>query len=366
VDRRAHGVKDDLELTTILEHAPQKETAENSARYTLFTMVQPFVPSRIGYMTNGKIFLPEMLWYSREVDLRPATQERIVFDADASSHWLAAGWFAGTLWGALTLLGLVILVQSRDRRAASLFLLFGLVAAAQAALIVLGRMNIRGSSELMSFNSHYAYMGLLWALPASAVALAQLARVERKSIALPVGVLAGLLVAGLIGLAAASGYKLHALNVQVAEVFAPDRSIWRSLTYFFDTHRHEPDFCYAVSIDPTVKIRRYSEVVLPYVVDLEHVNRDDPKYVLWYENNAFHSALTPEFRRRHPECRGFYATLIRPGHDYFIFECDRCYFAAPPYQVRPFLHAANLFDDKAVHHESSLPRLMQWIKEQTP
>jgi hypothetical protein len=327
----------------------------------------------IGFASNCKIYLGEHLhyrdigtpaWLLSKAKMGPFGREIMVFDEWPPWPVLGLGCLAFLVWGGLIIAGSVRIVRHVDRRALAAALLLASLAGAQAALIVLGRMNIRSASWVLAINSHYVYIGLLWTLAFSAVPIAFLQSIEGSAGVL-VHRLSAALVVGLVLLAITNAFKVHRLNAEMAEGFAKERHIWRSLTQFFDAHQREPDFSYAVELDPTWEIRHYAEVVLPYVVDNHHVNRDQPKYVLWFENGVFLSAPVEDWRRKHPDSPGFYASFISGDLRYYVFEREHTYFAAPSSLLREFVYSPDPWHDPAFHGEPTLPLLLSWIGART-
>ena len=243
---------------------------------SLFTLVQPFVPSRIGFMPNGKIFIGEQLWYRDEEKLRrQAVQdglgnEAIVLDDDAPRPLSLAGWAAVGLWGSLVVAGMARLAVAGERREFALLVLLGGVAGAEAALIVLGRMNIRPSSIVLGVNSHYTYISLLWSLAASAVLIAPCdggPRYLRSLEVWPPWQSSGSSQWGSSALEKSTGSTCALQTGSAGSGGRGTRSTPSSTA-----HGQEPDFRYAVALDPSGQIRHYSDVVLPFVADNDHVD----------------------------------------------------------------------------------------------
>lgn len=370
IDRQIHRATfhDDMPLLEIVDKAASMSTIENSLRYGLFTVVGPFTRGPIGFLHHGKLFIPEHLWYrgSLEPHFRgrigpPRPEAMLQFEVADMPLFTIAAWLTFALGLALVVAGLLRLARTRDREAFARAFLVGGGAAAQAMLVVLGRMNFRPYVEPLALNSHHAYSALLWSLALGSMLVVPLVRGGVRARAILT-----LFSIGLVGIGIDSGCRVHRLNTDLAQAFREQRACWRSLTQFFDAHQHEPDFSYALAIPPGRLSPNYCEIPLPFVADLRHFDGERPKYVLWCDGPVFENMLATEWEECHPQAPPLFARLVQLGRHYQIFERDGRYFAVGlPGCVRPFLYSAAPAADPRFHSDSDLESLQAWVREQS-
>lgn len=364
VDRGLHRAtyEDDLPLSVIARHAMSTDTIENSVRYVLFTVVAPFTRSPIGFLRNGKLFLPEHLWFPGDLQVHTEYPELIRYDIARAPQWTTACWLVVLAGGVFLIVGIARAMRMRDRRVLAGAILLGGVASAQAALVILGRMNFRGRVEPLALNSHYTYSALLWSLALAAVFLAALPRLRAR-----MPLLLGLFALALVALAVDSGGRLYRFNCKLKDAVHEDRACWRSLTDFLDAHQDEPDFSYAVAVNPQGSVPHFSDVPLPYIADNRHVRLEHPKYVLWNNGKTFEALPREQWGRHSPKAPRLYARLVRVGASYHVFERAGVYFAVHlPDQIYPFLYDDQPAENASYFRSASLPAILDWIETHSP
>lgn len=222
IDMAAHEGQyrpDNLE-PVILAKAASRETVSHSARFGVYTAVQPFFPAQIQTSYGGqRLQIAESLWSAKWTV--PATPSVAVS--------LAA--FAVAV--ALGLAGLIRYAREGRWLHVQLLLPLGLYLG-YAAITVLGRMNLRPVPGVISSNSYYAYPALLFALLTASVlwqAVGEWGGFLRKSLA-----------AGLAALSLLGADHLHRSNVAIARAEREWSRPIRAVQRFIDAHRHEPGF----------------------------------------------------------------------------------------------------------------------------
>jgi hypothetical protein len=333
---------DDVALTQLATRACDTATVEHVTRYALYTTVQPFLPCRISAFGHGKIRIAEELWYTG-LPWRPS---------------LVLAWAVVGLWLGLIVLGICRL---RTRRALTLTLLLAGTAAAQAAMIVLGRMNMRIGSTTLCFNSHYSYMGLVFALALSGVALAHAQQWRGRLGYWLANGSAGFLVLGLVFLGLGSGYKVYRLNARIAH---DCRSYWvslPSLRAYIRAHRHEPNFRYALGWNRDELMPHSFEMPAPLLFYRRYADSEHPTHVLWYENQTFTGMPIESWRRAHPDgtpplCGDF----VQLGRKYSVFYRNGFFYAINLGDVRPFLSSPHPERDE-FYRDRDVAKVLEWI-----
>lgn len=150
---------EDVSLTDIGGRCLSLASLEHLARYVVFTIVQPFLPMSCKWQMTpledrgarpgvGKMWLGEQLWRGELGIDGPLVLSLLVF----------------ILWIGLTALGTVRLVKAGNKKPLAVSLLAWGVCGLHVGIIVIGRMNMRRDSLLLTFNPYYSYFTLLFAL----------------------------------------------------------------------------------------------------------------------------------------------------------------------------------------------------------
>ncbi len=155
IDREVHSGRYKLDGAEpdLIREALEPATLTHSARYVLFTTVQPFFPSvLVPTYADQRLYLAESLWYRHRMrTLTPV---------------LLLSYGAAVLALILGVAGAWRLVRARTRLPLLPLLLFGALYVAYAGVIVLGRMNLRPYEWVLTGNSYYTYTALAFALVA--------------------------------------------------------------------------------------------------------------------------------------------------------------------------------------------------------
>jgi hypothetical protein len=345
-DRSYHtgSYSDDVSLTQLATRACDAATLEHASRYTLYTAVQPFLPCRISVFRHGKIRIAEELWYTG-LPWRPT---------------LLLAWSVVAVWVALMLAGMW---RVRHRRSLCTALLLAGPTVAQAALIVLGRMNMRVGSTTLCYNSHYAYIGLLFALALSGALLASTQQFTGPITRRSAKVGAALLVLGLLALGVGSGYKVYRVNARIAENC---RSYWEalpSLRSYIRAHRHEPNFRYALAWNPPELMPHSFEMPAPFLFYRRYADSEHATHVLWYENNRFTGLPMTEWRASHSQETHLCGDFVQLGKKWQVFHRDGFFYAINFSQIRPFLACAAP-EGEDFYRDRDMANVLEWIRVQ--
>ena len=375
VDRRLNSdtYTDDAPLHAVVEKACDVETLRNFTRYLLYTTVQPFLPGRIFVHSHGKVCLEEMLWTGLSdspVYVVGATSfEGCSVEPHAWNNQLKlrpsliVGFVVFAFGATLTLAGAVRL----PRRSLTLIGLLAGTGLAQACLIVVGRLNMRPGPITLVYNSHYTYFGLLFSLTVAAVGMAQAQAVRSPPWRRLAHGTAALLVVGLLVLGTGSAFKVHELNVRIAQRFHSSWRWIRSLRNFVHLHEYEPDFRFAVAWNAQERMPQYCQIPVPYLFYRRYIDCDHPKYVLCYRNRKFVGTPLAEWRQNHPDGEPhFCSNFIRLDRFYQTFYREGLYFAVDNRAISPFLACPSPKEESAFPRDTDLQDLLDWIKTRSP
>jgi hypothetical protein len=272
---------DDISLVEMFQEACAPATVENTARYGVYTLAQPFLPWNLGsrILCIGKLLFDEQLWKG-EVPVTPA---------------LFLGFGVLLVLTSLSVVGLTRLLANRRWLPLALAGIPLGTAAAHASLIILGRMNLRPWSNVLGFNPYYTYVTLLLVIAGVAAALA--AAAGRRTERLPLRLLVGGLVIGLTLLSYGSGLKVHRLNSRIrrdSQVFVD----WNDpLRDFFRAHEHEPGFQVVLAVD-SAAIPECAGLPAPFIFYSRFLDCAQPTYVLHFEGKQFVARSMEEWRSR--------------------------------------------------------------------
>ncbi len=273
LDRLAHPGEPDVTLKMVAEKAASTQTLKNASRYLVYTVVQPFLPSRLRWWYCGRVGIEERVLTWRSV--RPRDPMRLASDC------VLVGLFLLSLRG----LARFVTTPGRGRKLLivalplSLFLL-------HAAATVLGRMNIRYNEEGFDVNSYYAYLPLLgvlialYALCTSAVP-GKMPRVRGLLLPIHAVLLLGLVVLGLF-----SGSRVHAINVKVKSDMWRNRFATRTLQRFIDEHQHEPGFSFAFDLSVYGESEYCHGIPLPVILFKRYLDNHHPRYLISMEKGV--------------------------------------------------------------------------------
>jgi hypothetical protein len=377
LDRCQHAGQfdDDVSVLSLVETAGDRATLKNATRYFLYTTVQPFLPVRISLHAHGKIVINEAFW-DATADAPPAVIFAFGYDRWQMEPQIAPGplshrsmavlgWTVFTLWFGLALLGTVLLWRRRAWRALALVGLLLGIGLAQAAMIVLGRLNMRPGAITLAYNSHYTYFGLLFALIVSGVALARVHCLQGQTIRRWLNAGVGLLVLGLLTLSAASAVRVQYQNERMAELWKPTWKWLVPLRNFIAAHKDESDFRFAVAWNGADSMPRFAHFPVPYLFAARHIDAEHPKYVLRYEGGRFVEMPAEEWREQHSGEETLCANLVRQGPVHHVLYRDGLFYAVHVHALWRFFTSANPEVDPAFARDEDLETLLAWIRTTT-
>jgi hypothetical protein len=209
----------------ILETSFRPATLQHSVRFFVYTTVQPFWPSLVdAALVDGRIRIPETVW------------DRQFADGFGPAGIVSAGVLL--LTAGLTVAAARGVLAGGDRRWLSAIALPTVLYAAYAGITVLGRMNIRRFSNVLTDSSYYTYFALVFALPiVFALWEAGCRRRGRRPVWLP----AGLALLALVG-----GEQVRRSTQAVAADMAAEVRPVQAVQRFVRDHAGEPDFSIAI------------------------------------------------------------------------------------------------------------------------
>ena len=229
----------------IAERMLTRETAVHSARFGVYTSVQPFFPSLVEASYSGqRLQIAETVWAGRKLK--------------AVSPTLVVSFAALGLGLVLGLVGLGSHLRTRGRLGLLVVALPTMLYAAYAGMAVLGRMNLRPGPAILTANSYYAYTSLLFALLAvSGLWHAVGAWAARLRAALAIT---------LLTLSAHGAELVWRANTMVTHQDRDWSRPIRAVQDFVDAHRGEPGFGFTIDYAnsdtiPVVYSRPITEVV---------------------------------------------------------------------------------------------------------
>ena len=138
--------------------AVDSATGEHVVRYVLVHGGAAVFAVNVQVYSHGKVQIDETIWFGTLPESWTMTPPLLICG----------------LWVWLVVVGVRRAWTRSEWALASRAGLIAGIGLGQAALIVLGRMNLRSSPVVLALNSHYTYIGLLFALACSAAALSAL------------------------------------------------------------------------------------------------------------------------------------------------------------------------------------------------
>lgn len=367
-DHWYHASPDDVAVGEIFTKSMSMATVEHSTRYVLYTIVQPFLPCDMLAHRAGKLFIGETIWFdlivptaSPVVKVWPIGFRLMPWGEDDALRGtlIVAGLAVFLCWIWLVGVGLVRLWKERSWPLLALAAFFGAIVAIYAAVIILGRMNLRPHYMALGANSHYVYMALLWSLILSGVALAALRGCQTRL----AHRLCVFLVTGLMALAAASACTVHQINVAMVRNFDLDRVWLKSLREFVEAHEKEPGFAFAVAAD-----RRQPQcagVPMPFLLYKQYAEREHAKYVLCYSGLHF-EAKTMEVWQQEKGANFLLPDFVCPGTAFYVFEADGWFYAPSCRDMHGFMRTPEPWRNPIFHRDQSFIRLLEWVHVNTP
>jgi hypothetical protein len=283
IDLRSHTGEFEPENNRrrVVEEAIGPATVEHSARFGVYTVVQPFFPTVPEHtFTGGRLHIAESLWtrHGRR-NLGPAAVISALVFA------LAVG---------LALAGLTRIGRPEHRLRLLVLSLFAALFAVYAGMNVLGRMNLRPVPEILASNSYYTYPALLFALLAcftawSAADLPAVWAVNAR----------GVLLAGLVVLAVLGAEHVRRVNQDVTTCLAEVAKPIRTVNTFVRHHRHEPDFSFTIDHAASDRIIPVYGIPVTDVMFGRWMTAPSPKYRIAYRNGSV-VVLSPAAGRGDP------------------------------------------------------------------
>ena len=238
-------------------------TVGHSARYAVYTTVQPFFPSLVDATYSGqRLQIAETVWAGKKLK--------------ALSPALAVSFIAVGLGLVLTLAGVGCHLRERGRLALLVVLLPTTLYATYAGMAVLGRMNIRPCPTTLTSNSYYSYAALLFALLAVSAlwqAVGEWATRLRAAFAI-----------ALLTLTAHGAEHIWRMNIAVAHQDREWSRPLRGVQDFVDAHRGEPGFSFSIDYVNSDTIPVMYDYPITEVVFREWTNHPNPRYRLIVRN----------------------------------------------------------------------------------
>jgi hypothetical protein len=273
-------------LPEILHHAWSADTLHHTARFLAFTILQPFFPAAPKWRVEaGRITLSEP-----SADILELSGWRSAVSLATAGMFLML-----TLWGCLHL------VRARRTRALLVCLVPLSLFALYTTVNVLGRMNQRPGTGILTGNSYYAYMNLLFFLIAAFISwqsIPQLTYLRWCNMeALPIV----FLVAGLAVLSWLGSGRIHRITGRISDQERPFREQVQALEQFVKSHREEPNFSFTFDLPPDARIVICSGIPYPVVLYKRWLNHARPHYVLTLMPGKVVSQTARAFRERHPQ-----------------------------------------------------------------
>lgn len=253
---------------TLLQHATAEATGRNTARYLLFTLVQPFVPEGLawrprprGWTLHSRMGFSEP-WTRWPEGLRPGPL-------------LAASLAAGLLVAARSTRPLTDLAAGRAHPAVRLFLVLPAgLAALHLAATVLGRLNLRPEEGTLTNSPYYAYPPLLLFL-LTLFALWAGGRRGRWTGRLEWG-----LVAALACLTPVEAARTYRLNATIRDDTRALRAANDTLLGLVRAHRRDPAFSFRIEPDCRARLEHYQGRPFPEILYPEYLNADAPTHLI--------------------------------------------------------------------------------------
>jgi len=226
----------DNHLPEIERNALKIHTLTHSARFVLYTNVQPFCPSLLRFWASGdRLNVNEVFWLDPILD-------RCGF-RDVGFALLFA------LFVSFGMVGLWGLLRRGERLPFLIILLFFGTCSVYAALNILGRMNLRPGPDCLCSNSYYSYMGLLFGLTIWCTLMQGLPRIKGY----PTTVAWKAMLVGLVALTIHGGIQVRLINSRFSDLMLGMSAPIRAVHKFVQQHRNEQDFSLTIdyrSSDP--------------------------------------------------------------------------------------------------------------------
>jgi hypothetical protein len=309
LDLRIHQTTYRTDLTTgaILAAIPRVETLRNVWRLALYVFVQPLFPTKLHARYLMRLFIDEPELRRFTLDL-PLVVGGVVLVA--ATALLVPG---------------VRAVAFREGRARRVAWWIGLVLGAYAGLIVCGRMNMRPYPEVLSCNSYYTYMplvfGLLIAGPLWCASGEAKGRVW--------GALRASLLVGMSALTLYGGMAVWRIHRDYAERTGLLSAQVGFINGLVRAHGDEPGF--SLAFDPA-GFPWMRGLTLMSIYFHEYENNDHPRYVVGSRVTPTGASMVvtsfDEYQQAHPQLRApLFPTLVKPGSRFHVFRFNGQYFA---------------------------------------
>jgi hypothetical protein len=330
LDRLAHPeAKPDITEASVLEHATWEQTAQNSGRYLLFTLWQPFFPTSVEWEFEDRIVIPEPS-QNPEAYWRPGP-------------FLLVSYGVVLVGTGLALLAIRRILSNRLAQRGFLFLFIpGSLILLHLAIIVMGRLNIRAGPMTLAQNSYYAYtpllaflMGLyfIWVrgirwpsprLPRSepVFSVSGYRFLDFSSVVASVLIIAGL---GVLSLCSAA--KIHGMTRHIRAYYRPLRTEIAAIQELIDEHEQEPNF--AISFDPDTyySLPYYHGLPRVYILFARFVDHEHPTHVIGGDAGKLVVMREEEYRRDHGRHYQRLPKFIQSGrNDFMVFRYQDRYY----------------------------------------
>jgi hypothetical protein len=299
--------------------ANPKATVRNLAHYLAYVGLQPFERGRNKIKPGTRVEIGEPAYTVH----RPTSKTFVV--------WGIVGVFlAGGALAAATAVFREGLRSERFLRSAVLAGLFGL----QAAVIVLGRLDLRGHGILVN-NSYYTYPALCILLLGVCLAVHETSQLRSGRLCLPLAL--GLLI--LLGRTTAGNVRVvRESNDRMREWSRIEVQRVRHVLACIDAHRAEPGFSLAIDPNSLGELKPIHGLPKLLLVARGWTVGANPKYVIVVRDGRLETLVRSEYENLTGRDDSEFAVLIEAGSSYNIFRYRNRYYGV--------LHFDGTFDPR--------------------
>lgn len=314
LDQRAHAERaPDIEIATILQRMTSRITLAHTIRYLLYDLVQPFFPSWMSWSFTSRLVIPEAV-ASHWQDWKNSPMSIV-------SYVLLGGMIG------LTLIGLRCLLVAKQKRVGlvAALLAFTLIAL-HLAITVVGRMNLRPGPDVLSTNSYYPYLPLLFLLLGTSAiwAFADAGRLPGWWTRLNTG-LGVLMIASLLILSVVSGVKVHSINVKGRDDFGGFTRRVAKVERFIREHGGEADLSLAFTFDSCQALGTQYGVPISTILFQPYLS-ESPKYVVSFPDGEPALTTYEEWRASRGPSDRLCPELVAVGSSYMCYRVEGRYY----------------------------------------
>ncbi|GEM_PF-2900584 len=293
----------------IQDRALSIDTLEHAGRFAAFTLAQPFFPSVTGCWYQGeRIHVQEPVFGWIKYVLPNA---KLLLSYGIASLFLVLCFVGGRHWW-----------RGAGRHVWPMVVIPWALLGLYAAITVLGRMNLRPSRYILSSNSYYTYISLLFFVIGACALWQTLAPAPTRRLRYG----GAALCAGLVFLGAYSSGRIWHVAERLRVQYAGFHEVVRDLEAFIAQHRHEPDFRLAFDMRPDDPFPVTHSIPFPLTLYSEWIDNWEPKYVVSFPQGRFAVAAADDWRRLHAGGRQLFPDLVRVGTDFNLWHWNGTYY----------------------------------------